>query len=105
MRVEVVAGEELSLRTSQVTRLVAVRVEERRQSDDDIGCNEQRAFEVVAAAVQNQEVDHERGDEETDGLEQGKVQRHVFAHAPAQDDDEGSDEDSWTRVSGRLHND
>lgn len=53
MRVEVVAGEVLSLGTSQVARLVAVRVEERRQGDDDIGCDEQRTLEVVAAAVQD----------------------------------------------------
>lgn len=67
------SGSWLTLRPSQTTRLVAVRVEERCQCDNHVGRDEQCTFQVIAATVQDEEVDHEGGDEETDGLEQGEV--------------------------------
>lgn len=66
--------------------------------NDNIGGEQKCTLKVVTPAIQDQEVDHKGGDKETDGLEQGEVQGHVLIHAPAQDDDKRSDEDSYNTV-------
>lgn len=81
------SGVVIILTAANTVGLVAVRVEERRDSDNDVRSTEQRALEVVAAAVEDEEVDDEGRDEHADGLEEGEVQAHVLVHDPAQDDD------------------
>lgn len=63
--------------------------------NDNIGCDQEDTLEIVTSAVQHQEVNNEGGNEKTDGLKEGEVQGHVLVHAPAQDNDQRRDENSY----------
>ncbi|SPQ17766.1 dc4f53da-dfb0-4c38-a6c9-e9240d81f7be [Thermothielavioides terrestris] len=73
--------------------VVRVGVEKGDDTDNDVGRHQQRALEVVAAAVEHQEVGDEGRDEQADRLEQCEVERHFAVHDPADDDDERRDEE------------
>jgi hypothetical protein len=74
-----------------------IRVDVEGQGDDDVGAEAHAALEVVALAVSDEVVDDQHGEEEDDGLEALEVQGHGLADDPAEDDEEGSDE------QGDLH--
>jgi hypothetical protein len=61
--------------------------------NDDIRSNEQRAFEIVALAIEDEEIHYKGGYEERDGFKEVEVERHGAAQTPSEDDDEGSDEE------------
>lgn len=80
---------------ANVTSVIRVDVE--GQGDDDVGSEAHAALEVVALAVSDEVVNDQHGEEEDDGLEALEVQGHGLADDPAEDDEEGSDE------QGDLH--
>ena len=73
--------------------MLVIRVEKGGDSDDDVRRHQKGSFEIIAASVKDEEVDDETSDEQRDGFEEREVERHVFVHAPAEDDDEGRDKD------------
>jgi len=75
-----------------------IRVEEGAECNDDIGGDEQRAFEVVAAPIQDEKIHDESRNEQADGLEDVEVQAHVPIQDPAQQDDDGRDEHIISRM-------
>lgn len=80
-------------RASDGTLLARVRIKEGGHGDDDVSGNQQGALEVVAATIENEEIDDESRNEERDGLEEGKVEGHVFREYPAEENYDGGDEE------------
>ena len=94
--------------SSQLALAVGAWIEERANRDDGVRRHEQCAFQIVTAAVEDEEVDDECRDEERDSLEDVEVEGHVLVHDPAKNDDQGSDENCCSKLAGedsdQLHN-
>jgi hypothetical protein len=72
--------------STKSTGILLFGVEEGSNSDDNVRSAQQRAFEVITAAVKDKEVYDEDRNKECNCLEQCEVQGHVFAHAPTEED-------------------
>lgn len=72
---------------------MSMEVLEYDSRNDNISGDQQCSFEVITPAVQHQEVDDKRSDEEGDRFEKRKVQRHVLVQDPAEDNDQRSYKD------------
>lgn len=79
--------------TAENRLIVGLRVEKRRNSNDNIGRAQQAAFKVVTPAIKYKEVDDEGADKQADGFEESEVQGHLFRHAPAEENNEWGDEE------------
>lgn len=84
---------------SNRTLLAGIGIEECGDGDNDVGGDQEGALEVIAAAVEDEEVDDERGNEEGDGLEEIEVEGHVLGQGPAEEDNDGRDEEGCARSS------
>jgi len=83
------------------SRIVGVDV--KRERNDSVDTNAHGALEVVALSVLDQVVDNQHGDEEDHSLEALEVESHGLSHDPAEDDEEGSDEER--NLQGRSDGD
>lgn len=71
-----------------------IGVDVESKCNDGVDTNAHGALEVVALSVLDQVVDDQDGDEEDHSLEALEVESHGLVHDPAEDDEEGSDEES-----------
>lgn len=79
--------------TANSTLHILARVIESANSNNHIRSNKQTALEIIAATVEDQKIDDESRGEQADGFEQVEVQAHVRVKDPAEEDDDGGDEE------------